>query len=177
MPFPSFTRSHTERKGAPPDHRDYLHTSDDDPRPALAARLLEVLGSEGTICTYSGYERQILRALAAALPGRARALKALEPRLLDLLPVVRNGYYHPDFQGSFSIKSVLPALVPSLGYDDLSIADGQTAAAMYVSALANPDLDDRQRTFRALRAYCERDTLAMVELCKGLAALAPPRVA
>ena len=168
---------HTEREGAPPDHRDYLHSSDDDPRPALADRLLEALGSEGTICTYSGYERQVLRGLAAALPDRARALHALEARLLDLLPVVRSGYYHPDFRGSFSIKSVLPALVPGSGYGDLAIADGQTAAAMYVSALASTDLNERRRTFRALRAYCERDTLAMVELCEGLAALDPPWVA
>ena len=162
---------HTERNGAPPDHCDYLHTGDDDPRPALADRLLQALGSEGTICAYSSYERQILRALAAALPDRARALQALEARLLDLLPVVRNGYYHPDFRGSFSIKSVLPALVPGPGYDDLEIADGQMAAAMYVSALASTDLNDRQRTFRALRDYCERDTRAMVELCNRLAAV------
>ena len=168
---------HTEREGALPDHRDYLHTGDDDPRPALADRLLESLGSEGTICTYSGYERQVLRGLAAALPDRARALKALEARLLDLLPVVRNGYYHPNFRGSFSIKSVLPALVPGPGYDDLAVADGQTAAVKYVSALASTDLNERRHTFRALRAYCERDTLAMVELCKRLAALDPPRVA
>ena len=46
---------HTERDGAPPAHRDYLHARDDDPRPAVAERLLEALGSEGTICTYSGY--------------------------------------------------------------------------------------------------------------------------
>ena len=130
---------HTERDGAPPAHRDYLHARDDDPRPALADRLLEALGTEGTICTYSGYERQVLRALAAALPDRTRALRALEARLLDLLPVVRDGYYHPKFRGSFSIKSVLPALVPGLGYDDLSIADGQVAAAMYRKALANAD--------------------------------------
>ena len=152
---------HTERVGASPAHRDYLHARDDDPRPALAGRLLEALGSEGTICTYSGYERQVLRALAA--------------RLFDLLPVVRNGYYHPDFRGSFSIKHVLPALVPGLGYDDLSIADGQAAAAMYRKALASADPGERQHTFRNLRAYCARDTWALVELCNSLAAFDPGR--
>ena len=55
---------HTEREGAPPDHCDYLHTGDDDPRPALADRLLQALGSEGTICTYSQ--------LRASGPARAR---------------------------------------------------------------------------------------------------------
>ena len=164
---------HTERDGAPPAHRDYLHVRDDDPRPALADRLLEALGTEGTICTYSDYERRVLRGLGAALPDRARALRALEARLLDLLPAVRKGYYHPDFRGSFSIKSVLPALVPGLGYDDLAIADGQVAAAMYRTALASADPDERRRTFQDLRAYCARDTWALVELCGALAALDP----
>ncbi len=164
---------HTEREGSAPTHRDYLHTRDDDPRPALADRLLKALGAEGSICTYSGYERQVLRMLAAALPDRARALRALEARLLDLLPIVRDGYYHPGFRGSFSIKQVLPALVPGLGYDDLAIADGQVAAAMYRKAFASTDPSERRQTFRDLRAYCARDTWALVELCEGLAALDP----
>ena len=107
------------------------------------------------------------------MPDRARALRAVEARLLDLLPVVRNGYYHPDFRGSFSIKSVLPALVPGLNYGDLAIADGQVAAAMYRKALASTDPEERRRTFRDLRAYCARDTWALVKLCRALAELDP----
>ena len=164
---------HTERDGAPPVHVDYLHERDDDPRPELAERLIAALGHEGSVCTYSGYERQVLRALAAALPRRAEALRAIEARLFDLLPVVRGGYYHPAFRGSFSLKSVLPVLVPGLGYDDLTIADGQTAALRYAAALADPDSRERQRTFAALRAYCARDTLAMVRLREALARLEP----
>ena len=164
---------HTERDGAPPAHADYLHERDDDPRPALAERLIAALGHEGTVCTYSGYERQVLRALADALPRRAEALRAVEARLLDLLPVLRNGYYHPAFRGSFSLKSVLPVLVPGLGYDDLPIADGQTAAVRYAAALAHPDPGQRQRPFVDLRAYCARDTLAMVKLREALARLEP----
>ena len=127
---------HTERDGAPPAHADYLHERDDDPRPALAERLIAALGHEGAVCTYSGYERQVLHALAEALPLRAEALRAIEARLFDLLPLLRNAYYHPAFRGSFSLKSVLPALVPGLGYNDLPIADGQTAAVRYAAALA-----------------------------------------
>ena len=103
---------HAERKGGSLKHTDYLHEGRDDPRPQLAERLLDALGLTGTICTYSSYERTTLRALAAALPKRAAALRAVEARLFDLLPVVRNNYYHPEFRGSFSIKGVLPALVP-----------------------------------------------------------------
>ena len=162
---------HTERDGAPPEHADYLHEGDDDPRPALADRLIAAAGREGTICTYSGYERSVLRDLATALPDRAPALRAIRRRLFDLHPVVLNGYYHPDFRGSFSIKNVLPVLVPGMGYGDLEVAEGQIAAVRYAKALASADCEERRRTFDDLRAYCARDTLAMVELRRSLGTL------
>ena len=159
---------HTERDGASPEHADYLHEGDDDPRPVLADRLIAAAGREGTICTYSGYERRVLRDLAAALPERAPALRAIQRRLFDLHPVVRDGYYHPDFRGSFSLKNVLPVLVPGMGYEDLEVADGQTAAVRYVQAHRCTDRDERRRTFDDLRAYCARDTLALMELRRAL---------
>ena len=159
---------HAERDGAPPEHADYLHEGDDDPRPVLADRLIAAAGREGTICTYSGYERRVLRDLATALPERAPALRAIQRRLFDLHPVVRDGYYHPDFRGSFSIKNVLPVLVPGMGYEDLEVADGQIAAVRYARALASDDCDERRRVFSDLRAYCARDTLGLVELRKAL---------
>ena len=162
---------HIERDGQSREHIDYLHEGSDDPRPQLAERLIDALGQQGSICTYSGYERQVLRGLATALPEKAAALGAIEARLFDLLPVVRNNYYHPEFRGSFSIKNVLPVMVPASGYDDLSIADGQTAAVHYAQALDSADTAERRQTFEDLRAYCERDTLAMVELREALAAL------
>ncbi len=162
---------HIERDGQSPEHIDYLHEGSDDPRPQLAERLIDALGQQGSICTYSGYERQVLRGLAAALPEKAAALGAIEARLFDLLPILRNNYYHPEFRGSFSIKNVLPAMAPASGYDDLSITDGQTAAVHYAQALDSADTAERRQTFEDLRAYCERDTLAMVELREALAAL------
>ena len=173
-PVPFLFSVHTERRGKPPRHADYLYEGDDDPRPELADRLIEALGSEGSVCTYSGYEKRVLRDLGDALPDRAGELRSIEERLFDLLPVIRNGYYHPAFRGSFSIKSVLPVLVPGMGYDDLAIPEGQTAAVRYVAALEIHDPEDRERVFEDLRAYCAQDTLALVELRKSLSGLAVP---
>ena len=64
-------------------------------------------------------------------------------------------------------------LVPGLGYDDLEIPDGQAASVSYMHALKNSDSRQRQQTFENLRAYCERDTLAMVRLREALEALRP----
>ena len=164
---------HAEQVGQAPLHTDYLHESEDDPRLILVEHLLNALGQEGSICIYSRYERWILRGLAAAVPQRADALAAVEARLFDLLPVVRYNCYHPQFRGSFSLKAVLPALVPGLGYDDMAVADGRAAAALYQRALANANAAERQQAFAALRAYCQRDTLATVELRKALTVLVP----
>ena len=165
---------HTERPGGAPEHADYLHEGGDDPRPALTRRLLEALGKRGAICVYSGYERRILRALARALPQHQRALAAVEKRLVDLHRIVKRNYYHPAFRGSFSIKAVLPALCSEAGYDDLAIADGLTAAVHYQRALASDSEHERRRTFADLRAYCQRDTLALAQLCEALRKASAP---
>ena len=162
---------HSERNGGAPTHVDYLHEKDDDPRSHIADRLIEAVGTEGSICTYSRYEGTVLNSLAAALPERAGELDAISARLFDLLPVVRNTYYHPEFRGSFSIKDVLPVLVPGMGYDDLEVPDGQASSAHYMQALRSSDPLERQHAFDNLRAYCERDTLAMVRLRAALGAL------
>ena len=162
----------TEMDGNVLTHEDYLHEQDNDPRAKLAERLIEAVGQKGSICTYSGYEKQVIRQLMAAVPERSMELAAIEDRLFDLLPVLRDGYYHPDFRGSFSIKSVLPVLVPDSGYEDLAISDGQTASIRYMRALKSEEGSERQRTFNDLRAYCAQDTLAMVQLRAALVRVA-----
>src|SRR5437762_2866997 len=88
-----------------------------DPRPAPAARLIHACEGARTIVAYSAaFERGCLMRLAEALPALAVPLHDIAERLVDLLPVVRNHVYHPDFGGSFGLKSVLPAMVPELSY-------------------------------------------------------------
>ena len=159
---------HTEHEPDTATHFDYLHEQDDDPRPHIVERLIDALGSEGSICTYSHYERSVLNSLASAIPERAHELNAISARLFDLLPVIKNSIYHPEFRGSFSIKNVLPVLVPGMGYDDLEISDGQTASVHYLQALKNSNVKERRKVYGDLRAYCELDTFAMVRLLQVL---------
>ena len=82
--------------------------------------------------------------------------------------------YHPNFGGSFSIKGVLPALVPGLAYDDLEIQGGSAASTALEVLLLDPDAlrpEARQALRKNLLAYCERDTLAMVRLYERLSSL------
>ena len=98
----------------------------------------------------------------------------LEHKLIDLLPVLRDHVYHPDFLGSFSIKRVLSPLVPELSYSDLVIVDGMVASVkiarlLFVAGKIPPQEVPRVRT--DLLEYCKRDTWAMVKLLEKLRAL------
>ena len=165
--------NHIEQDSGELVHQEFLHTDVTDPRRSLAESLLDSLGSKGSICVYSPYEKSVIEQLAEFLPELRTALKALVKRIWDLHPVIKEHYYHPEFGGSYSLKEVLPALVPSLRYDDLDIREGgQAASEYYKMVFVETDWIERARIQDALLAYCKRDTLAMVELRRVLGAKA-----
>ncbi len=151
------------------EHCEFLNTDGDDPRERFAASLLDAAPAEGPILAYSDYEGRILRNLAGTFPEYSDGLLALAGRIVDLLAIVRGGYYHPGFRGSFSLKSALPALVPGFGYGDLDIADGEAAAASYLRMTAPETPEEERAAIRsALLAYCRRDTEAMARILDAL---------
>ena len=96
------------------------------------------------------------------------SLDAINARLFDLLSVAREHYYHPEMKGSWSIKSVLPTIAPELDYADLGeVADGGSAQTAYLEVLsADTPISRRNDLVGALRAYCHRDSLAMVRVAE-----------
>jgi len=157
-------------------HHECLAEGPADPRLALAARLLEACEKARTIATYNAtFERGCIERMADALPVHADRLRELAERVVDLLPVVRNHVYHPDFGGSFGLKSVLPAMVPDLRYDALAIADGATAS-LELERLLFPETEldaaARAQLRRDLLDYCRQDTWGLVKLLECLRHLA-----
>ena len=155
-------------------HAAFLASGANDPRRAFAETLIAALDGSGLpIVVYSPYEQTRLKELAQQMPDLASSLDAIIVRLADLLPVVRNGVYLPEFGFSNSIKAVAPALTPSFGYDDLpGIADWSAAAGAFLqlaSGALPPLAAASVRT--ELLAYCERDTMAMVEVHRALVRL------
>ncbi len=154
-------------------HEEFLYEGDGDPRQAFTTSLLDALGREGSIVVYSSFEATRIKELAELFPDLAGALLSLkENRIVDLLKLIRRYCYHPEFHGSFSIKSVLPALVPGMSYDDLEINDGIMASITY-EEMIRPDTPSERRDFlrRSLLAYCGRDTEAEVRLFNRLHAV------
>jgi len=157
------------------EHHAWLAEGPGDPREAFARAVIAACKAAKTIVAYNApFEKARIESLAKALPHLEADLTVLADRIVDLLPIVRDNVYHPDFGGSFSLKSVLPALVPGLGYDDLEIQDGNVAAATLEALLLDEDafdLAERQKVRDDLLHYCERDTLAMVRLHEKLCEL------
>jgi predicted RecB family nuclease len=157
------------KPGAEPEHYEFLATNTNDPRREFVTSLCSVLGSSGSILVYSAFESQRLSDLAAWLPEFAGGIKEIQRRLWDLLPVIRNHVYHPGFAGSFSLKYVLPALVPEMTYAGMEVSDGTDAGLAWESLTrGGSDPAERDRIRKALLDYCGQDTLAMVRLLEKL---------
>jgi hypothetical protein len=128
------------------------------------------VGDDGPIVVYSGYESTKLAELAAALPDLAPVAEGIRARLWDFLPVIRRHVAHPAFSGSFSLKKVLPALAPDLGYEDLDISDGSLAGIFWERLVReHPPREEAARLEEALRAYCRRDTEGLLTIVRALA--------
>jgi predicted RecB family nuclease len=159
-------------------HHAWLAAGPDDERPALAERLLAACEPARAIVAYNAsFERECIRRVAAGAPALAPRLERIAERLVDLLPIVREHVYHPDFGGSFSLKRVLPALVPGLGYDDLAIGEGALASVALERLLwggAALGAEERARLRQDLLDYCLRDTLGLARLLERLRGLVGP---
>jgi len=168
-----FSIHHRDGFGSELGHQEYLAEATRDCERELALELIEALGDSGAIIVYSHFEGTRIRALRDAFPDLIPKLQAILDRLLDLLPIIRDYIYHPEFKGSFSIKKVLPALVPDLSYKGLSIADGDTAITRFARMARGEISGDAVLTTRKeLLNYCRMDTLAMVRLHERLSELA-----
>lgn len=145
----------------------FLDLSGADPSQAFAHALIEECGIRGPIFVYNaGFETGRIRELADRFPSMAQPLLALNERVVDLLPIAREHYYHPSQRGSWSIKAVVPALCPDLRYKDLEgVQDGTMAMAAFLEATSpQTGLARKKEIKRHLLAYCALDTYALVRL-------------
>ena len=153
-----------------PERFEFLAMDSEDPRTAFISSLCEALGEQGSIVVYNEqFESQRLRELADWLPKYTQRIRAIQRRLWDMLPVVRNHVYHPAFEGSFSLKAVLPALVPDMSYEGMQVPNGQAAGRAWESMIRGDASEgEREAKRQALLDYCAQDTLALVRLLEAL---------
>lgn len=98
------------------EHREFLASSDgSDPRRALAEQLCKDIPKDVCTLAYNKmFECGRIRELAVLYPDLSDHLLNIADNIKDLIDPFRAGdYYVPAMGGSFSIKSVLPALFPN----------------------------------------------------------------
>ena len=151
-------------------HREYLANPKEDPRIGFIEQLTEDCGTSGDILVYNiGFERGKLNDLIDVFPQYSNELRRIVNRLKDLMiPFQQKWYYAPEMKGSYSIKYVLPALVPELSYNDLDIKEGGTASNTFLSMVNETFEGDVEETRRQLLEYCKLDTYAMVKILEKL---------
>ena len=127
-------------------------------------------GDSGDVLVYNiGFERGKLFDLIEFSPKHKVPILKIIDRLKDLMVPFRDRmYYTPSMQGSYSIKKVLPALVPELSYKMLNIQEGGTASNTFSQMVQGNFEGDAVQTRTDLLAYCKMDTYAMVKILEVL---------
>jgi hypothetical protein len=96
----------------------------------------------------------------------------IKDHIVDLLVPFQSGfYYNRAMGGSFSIKSVLPAIFPddpALNYHNLEgVHNGGEAMTIFPKIKDMPP-EEQQKARHNLLKYCELDTYAMVKVWEEL---------
>ncbi|EAI4070041.1 DUF2779 domain-containing protein [Campylobacter jejuni] len=154
------------------EHKEFLSECGVDPRYKLAKKLINDIPKDVCVLAYNAsFEKGVIRNLAITYPELSEYLLNIEKNIKDLmLPFQNKDYYHYKMQGSYSIKKVLPALIPDMekAYKDLELIHNGNEAMQSFELMQNMDQNTQVKYRKALLEYCKLDTLAMVKILKHL---------
>ena len=163
---------HIEHENGTLEHKEYLALDGIDPREQLARRLIEDIPNDVTVLAYNmSFEKGVIQKLADSFSELSSHLLSINENMKDLMiPFQKKYYVTPDMNGSYSIKYVLPALVPELAraYKEL---DGVQNGSQAMNAFANMskmEEGEKRKMRTSLIEYCKLDTLAMVKILERL---------
>ena len=157
-------------KSSEAKHFEFLAEPGEDPRKKFIENLLKVINDTGDVLVYNRtFEITRLNEISRDFPEYAEDIEKLISRIKDLMvPFQKKYYYTAEMKGSYSIKAVLPSLVPELSYDELEINEGGLASIAFESLQTETDLMVIAEVKQQLLEYCKLDTLAMVKILERL---------
>lgn len=169
IPF-QYSMHYLDKAGYRLKHYEYLAEPNTDPRKEIAKRLVEQIPKNACVLVYSiGFEKSVLNSLKAWFPEYGKGLDNIISNLNDLMiPFKNQHYYSWQMKGSYSIKAVLPVLVPELSYEGLEVSDGDMAMLAYRRMCESNEPTEVENIRKALLAYCKMDTLGMVRIVERL---------
>ena len=172
IPF-QYSLHYIEHEGGELKHKEFLAESGTDPRRALAERLCEDIPMNVCVTAYNkALECTRIKELAETYPDLSDHLTNIRNNIVDLLVPFQSGwYYNKAMGGSFSIKSVLPAIFPddpSLNYHNLEGVHNGGEAMTIFPKIQYMSPEDQRIARHNLLKYCELDTYAMVKVWQEL---------
>ena len=166
---------HIEYEDGTIEHKEYLSQEGIDPRFELTKRLCEDIPTDVTVLVYNkSFEQGVIKKLASPYNARSSHLLSINENIKDLmLPFQQKHYLSPDMNGSYSIKYVLPALVPELAqaYKKLEKIQNGSQAMNAFAKMDDMEDEEKQKLRTSLLEYCKLDTLAMVKILEVLRGL------
>ena len=163
-----------EKPDASLEHYGCIALTEGDPSQLLLQHLALDLGKTGSVIVWNkAFEMTMNKEMAKLYPEYSDFLTNLNARVYDLGEIVNQGIYlHPGFKGSWSIKHILPVMVPELSYTNMEINKGDKASmAWWKMTFENIAQEEKDHLLESLDKYCELDTLAMVEIYKKLCSM------
>ena len=168
--FPVQYSLHILEKDGTLVHKEYLAREARMPL-GLIEQMQADIGPAGSIVSWhASFEKMCNREMAKTFPDKAGFLNDLNDRMVDPEDVFKADYVDARFDGSTSIKKVLPVVCPDLDYSDLDVQDGSSAMEAWERML-NAESQEAERVAQSLLSYCERDTFAMVEIYRFLSGI------
>lgn len=172
IPF-QYSLHYIDSKGGELKNKEFLAESGTDPRRALAEKLCKDIPMDVCVTAYNKvFECGRIKELADAFPDLAEHLLNIKDNIKDLLDPFQKGYYYNKAMGgSFSIKSVLPAIFPddpTLDYHNLDgVHNGSEAMSIFPKIKDMPP-EEQEKARKNLLEYCKLDTFAMVKVWEEL---------
>lgn len=163
---------HIEFEDGRLEHKEFLADDGVDPRYELSKSLVENIPSNTTVLAYNmSFEKGVIRKLANLYGEFTYDLMSIHDNMQDLMvPFQKKWYVTPSMQGSYSIKYVLPALVPEMekAYKDLELVHNGGEAMNVFASLGSLNDEEKIAYRNSLLQYCKLDTLAMVKILQKL---------
>ena len=169
VPF-QYSLHHMDKKDGELKHDEFLATPRTDPRKGLIEKLMSEIPDNACVLAYvSGFEISRLRDLATWFPEYSAKIEKVIKNVRDLAAPFRSYHiYHWQQDGSYSLKDVLPAMLPDFNYDHLDVQNGGMAMDAYAAMNHADNSEEIEKIRQSLLEYCKLDTLAMVKILECL---------
>jgi hypothetical protein len=158
-------------KDATLTHKEFIATENKNPIADLAKQLEEDIGDTGSVVVWNAaFEATRNKEIAKTYPAYASCMESVNARMFDLMVIFRKKLYtQHKFYRSYSIKNILPVLVPELSYKELAIQEGGTASVSWPILIdEKTPVAEKTELKKNMLLYCGLDTMAMVRILENL---------